>query len=98
MVASPSQMQALRLKMIPQEVQDAWDALIARHFNGRTACVKQDDVIEMLLPMTPGASRQEVFDSGWLDIEDLYRAAGWKVSYDKPAYCESYPATFTFTA
>jgi hypothetical protein len=31
-----------------------------------------------------------------LDIEDTYREAGWKVEYDKPAYCENYPANFTF--
>lgn len=32
----------------------------------------------------------------WLDIEDHYRKAGWKVTYDKPAYCENYDAYFKF--
>jgi hypothetical protein len=44
-----------------------------------------------------GVSRQEVFDNQWLDIEDIYREAGWKVSYDKPAYNETYKAYFTFS-
>jgi len=44
-----------------------------------------------------GKTRDEVFDKGWLNIEPMYRAAGWKVVYDKPAYNESYEPTFTFT-
>ncbi len=32
----------------------------------------------------------------WLNVEELYRAQGWTVTYDKPGYNESYPATFTF--
>jgi hypothetical protein len=32
-----------------------------------------------------------------LDIEPIYREAGWIVEYDKPAYCENYDANFTFT-
>ncbi len=37
-----------------------------------------------------------VCDNHWLDVEDVYREAGWVVEYDKPGYCESYEATFTF--
>ena len=33
----------------------------------------------------------------WLDVEDLYRSVGWRVTYDKPGYNETYDATFTFS-
>jgi hypothetical protein len=32
-----------------------------------------------------------------MDFEPFYEKAGWKVVYDKPGYCESYAANFTFT-
>ena len=41
--------------------------------------------------------RNKLFDKHYLDIEPLYREAGWKVKYDKPAYNEDYKATFTFS-
>ncbi len=45
---------------------------------------------------TPLDARAVVFAKGWLEVEDIYRKAGWKVKYDKPAYSENYPATFKF--
>lgn len=44
-----------------------------------------------------GMKRDELFDKGWMDIEPIYRKSGWRVEYDKPAYNETYPATFTFS-
>jgi hypothetical protein len=41
--------------------------------------------------------RAVVFDKGWLDVESIFRAEGWKVKYDKPAYCETYKAFFVFS-
>jgi hypothetical protein len=46
--------------------------------------------------MPEGSTRQQVFDNNWLDVEDIFRKAGWKVNYEKPAYNESYPASFKF--
>lgn len=37
------------------------------------------------------------FELWWLDVENMYRAAGWTVTYDKPAYCETHDASYTFT-
>lgn len=37
-----------------------------------------------------------MLDREHLDVEDVYRAAGWEVTYDKPGYNETYDATFTF--
>jgi hypothetical protein len=43
-----------------------------------------------------GLKKQQIFDDNLLDVEEVYEKAGWKVEYDKPAFNESYPATFTF--
>jgi hypothetical protein len=37
-----------------------------------------------------------VFANGWLNIERVYAAEGWKVTYDRPDYTESHATTFTF--
>jgi hypothetical protein len=44
----------------------------------------------------PRPRQQVIFDNHWLDIEDHYRKAGWKVTYDKPSYYEDYDAFFKF--
>jgi len=41
-------------------------------------------------------ARDEIFDRGWLDVEDLYRISGWRVEYHKPGYNETYEPTFEF--
>lgn len=58
----------------------------------------QDELIDSCLKYAPdeNMTRGIIFDNGWLDIEPLYRKEGWIVEYDKPAYCEDYPASFTF--
>ena len=57
----------------------------------------QDALIEYCLKYAPkDVTRHTIFDNHWLDIEPIYRRAGWIVEYDKPAYCETYLATFTF--
>ena len=40
----------------------------------------------------------KVFEIEWLDFEDIYRRAGWKVTYNKAGLGEEcYEANFTFT-
>lgn len=34
----------------------------------------------------------------WLDVEPVFRKAGWSVVCDRPAYNESYEAFFVFSA
>lgn len=85
------------------KVIETWNKLILKHRSGRRSVIKQDDAVEALRSaMTSATSeyimpRQRVFDEGWLEIEEVFRAAGWDVEYDKPGYNETYPATFTFT-
>ena len=42
-------------------------------------------------------TRDEVLRQKLLDVEPLYRKAGWQVEYDKHAYCENYEPFFIFS-
>ncbi len=83
-------------KPIPDFVLEAFNILIQRSFRSGQAVVRQDDAITLIMELAPGLERQEIFDNQWLDVETTYMAAGWKVEYDRPGYCESYQPTFTF--
>ena len=96
MPISPSEVVEQKAEHIPDEVFAVWDRMIAANWKNHCSVVMQSDIVEALIPLTGHHTRIEVFDKGWLDIEDIYRAVGWNVTYDKPAYNESYPASFTF--
>lgn len=87
---------------IPEEVLAVFNNLIVANWTGGSAVVPQEKAIYMILqlsnifPEDCKNPRQYIYDQHWLDVEDIYRAEGWRVEYDKPAYCESYPATFIF--
>ena len=97
---SPNDVAKHKLKSFPDDVMEVWNTIIADSATGTgTITVKQEDVVKALSPAARrrGMIRTDIFESGWLDIEPIYRAAGWEVEYDKPAYCENYPAVFRFT-
>jgi hypothetical protein len=79
----------------PDAVFEAFNEMITRKFSSGSATFKLDDVVALMAKK--GLNRNDIFENHWLDVEDVYRAAGWKVEYDSPAYCETYPATFTFS-
>lgn len=83
----------LAAQYFPDEVIHAFNELIALNYCDGRAVIKQSDV---LLRLEAVFSRQTVVDNGWLNIEELYRSAGWNVDYDKPGLYETYQATFIF--
>lgn len=91
--ATPEDILALKRRLIPSFVLDAFNELIAENYRAGSAIVDQDEVVTRIhAKMGPGE-----FDRHWLDVEPLFRQAGWKVEYDKPGYNENYPAKFIFT-
>lgn len=93
----PSQVIKKKKDSIPDYVIESFNELIAKHFNGSSSTIRQDEVLSLILSKMPRYSRQNVFDNNWLDVEDIFRKAGWQVNYYKPAYNgSSYPATFEF--
>lgn len=93
---SPQEVAETKLAVIPNEVIQVVNALIAESFVNGRATVLQKDIVEGLL--AAGLKRNEIFKRHWLDFEAIYQDAGWKVEYDKPAYNESYDAYFKFVA
>jgi hypothetical protein len=91
----PSEVASEKKRTFPSAVLASFNELITQEFVSNSANIKQDDVVELMVKK--GLDRKEIYDKGWLDVEDVYRAAGWHVKYDKPAYNETYPASFTFT-
>lgn len=104
----PSEVHLYKKDMFPPFVFEAFNQCIAAGFCNGSATVKQDAVIDKIVELAPEgfyesgaefpiqATRRKIFDAGWLNIEDVYRAEGWKVEYDKPGYNESYGAYFKF--
>ena len=90
---SPMQARARRVTTLPTIVIESFNELIVENLDDHFANVKQKDVVARI----KSKMTTETFDHRWLNIEDVYRQAGWKVVYDKPGYNESYDATFEFT-
>jgi len=97
----PSDVVELKRKVvIPEKVFDAFNELIAKYWTGSSARFTQDEVMRLVLKKfarTNNVTRRSVYDNRWLDVEPIYREAGWKVVYDRPGYNESYEPTFAFS-
>lgn len=93
---TPDEVVSEQQQNIPSEVFDAFNALIAKHWNGGAASFAASEAAN-LIASKMNLSRSEVFDNKYLDVESVYRKSGWKVTYDAPAYNETYEATFTFS-
>jgi hypothetical protein len=92
----PSEAVSLKDKGIPPEVIEAFNELIPQNMKHGMATILQKDVVALIVKK--GLKRNDIFDNDWLGIEKIYEKAGWFVSYDAPAYNESYEASFTFEA
>lgn len=104
---SPAEARNLKIHAIPKEVfQVVNEFLATRIYEYHSIIIKQGEVEVAVLKLMngdktvedPGYVRDEtLYKNHWLDIEDVYRQAGWTVRYDKPGYCENYPAFWEFT-
>ncbi len=92
----PDEVVSLKATQIPDQVIGVFNTLIAENWKGDRAAIKQDLVMERLESLA--IPRHLAFANHWLDVEDVYRAAGWVVEYDKPGYNEDYDAFFVFSA
>lgn len=82
---------------IPAVVVEAVNALLLRNASSNRIVLKQREVVAEVQTRTQ-VTTAEIYANKWLDFEPYYRAAGWQVEYDKPAYCESYEPYFIFTS
>lgn len=108
---TPQEATAKASSNIPDTIIASFNEMIAENLSGGSARFTQDAVIKRILsnlkvegesfsantrPHWCTAGRGDLFQNNWLDVEPIFEAAGWKVEYDKPAYCESYDAFFVF--
>ena len=81
---------------IPDFVAEAVNTLLSKNYKPRGTKINQEDIIQEIIRIKPDLARQAIFDNGYLDFEAAYEAKGWRVTYDKPGYNETYPASFLF--
>lgn len=90
---SPSEVVASN--QIPNAVLEAFNRCISKNWDGRSAVVPQKEVErEILERMLVGIDT--IYEKRWLDVEEIYRKAGWVVEYNKPAYDENWGAVYRF--
>ena len=60
--------------------------------------ISQDEILNQLTGDEDCGrfNRQTILDKGWLDFEDIYREVGWRVTYDKPGFNDTYKPYFVF--
>ena len=83
------------IKMPDIIIKTVNELLIKNYSNGKSI-IMQSEIVDIVSGDPDGISRTDIYDNNYLDFEDVYRAIGWKVTYDKPGYCESYDPRFIF--
>jgi hypothetical protein len=78
----PDEVISKKASQLPEEVFTIFNELIAQDWDGDSATIEQSDVVTRLV--AAGISSNRIFDEHLLDVEPVYRAAGWVVVYDKP--------------
>jgi len=93
---APSELGAWQTQEFPEEVWTAFNKLIARRWNGSMAIFRQDEVVKAIVDESNTLTSDVIFERGYLNVEEAYEAQGWRVTYDKPGFNETYHPTFTF--
>jgi hypothetical protein len=91
----PSEVAKGKIATFPDAVFEAFNELISVGFTNGSVTIKQDEVVKLM--EEKGLNHLDIFDNGWLNVEEAYEAEGWEVEYDQPGFRENYPATFKFT-
>lgn len=94
----PSEVAAKKLESIPTEIIDAFNELIAENWKegSKSSCFKKKEVITLIRSKLD-ISENDIYARSYLDIESVFKSAGWKVAYDKPGYNENYDGFYTFS-
>lgn len=82
----------------PDFVVEAFNELIKQGHDRPVIRIEQEDAIMRIMSLNPEVTREEIFDNHWLDVENYYRRAGWRVTFFKPAYYDDWKAHWEFTS
>jgi len=92
----PEEIAELKRQIMPALVIETVNALLAKKAaQGNYIVLTQKEIVRELVKN--GFKKETIFEEHYLDFEAVYESVGWKVTYDSPAYNESYEATFTFS-
>lgn len=94
---TPREARAKKVEAIPDAVYEAVNELLTENMNDSGYVTITQKEIKALACKRMGINSTQ-FKTSWLDFEDAYRKAGWKVEYDKPAMDENYDPFFKFSA
>ena len=78
---------------IPDAMIQAVNELLAQNWNGDSAVIRKDDLLNKYFEISgetnDRANRDGLYNKHALDFEDMYRKEGWKVTYSSPTYGDS---------
>lgn len=83
------------VKPIPDTVIEAFNELITKNFNGTSSEFLASDVVNLIVKRK-ACRRTEIYSSGYLDVEPIYRKNGWQVDYEQPSIGDNFSAYFRF--
>lgn len=92
---TPEEATALRIELMPVQIIESFNELIALSFDGYESTIKQKAILALISKKT-GLSGTEILQKNYLDIEDVYRQAGWVVSYAQPDRDDNFDPYFVF--
>lgn len=92
---SPEEAKAAQEESLPDEVIETVNYFLTKRASNLVIRITVAEVREML--NRKGFTTEQIYGDNLLDIENVYRKAGWKVTYDKPGYNESYEPYWDFS-
>jgi hypothetical protein len=90
----PDKIAEAKLQYFPEIIFETFNKLIAENYSNGSAIIYEEDIVDRLI--VSGITSDEIYDRGYLNVEEVYRVEGWKVIYKKPVYDDDYAASFTF--
>ena len=95
---SPLEVKQKAIESIPSEMVQAVNELLIENASRSSITLKQKDIEARFNKLSNGKyNHVDIYDKGWMDIEPIFRNAGWKVRYESPDRDQSFDEFFTFT-
>jgi len=80
--------------LIPDQVIEAFNELIAEKFNNNSAIITIDDAKNRIV-LKMEIDYDEI-NMNWLNVERIYREVGWKVHFDHACAADDYESYYVF--
>jgi hypothetical protein len=90
---TPDEVEASRV--MPAGVFEAFNEMIKDRYRKGVAQFLITHVADLIAAKL-GITRHQAIERDYCDVEPFYRAAGWDVKYEQPAFNEPGEGTFTF--